>query len=391
MFGMLAVLTAFIALFLKDYIPEDTSRKIGADSVDSILRIIANSMLAVTTFSLSTMVAAYTAATSNVTPRATQLLLADNTSQNALSVFIGSFIFSVVSIVALSIGIYGDSGRLVLFVVTVLVLIIIIGVMIRWVNYLSGLGRVSQTIHMVEKEAARAIHYRIEQPYLGGNPLLEAVPKSSRHAVICAKIGFVQHIDMVALDRIAEAQKATIYVQCLPGIFNDSIRPLAYVSKKMDETIADSIRDAFYIGDERSFEQDPRFGLIVLSEIASRALSPGVNDPGTAIDVIGTGLRVLMPWVSAPEKEKEVLYPHVYVPPITVGDLFDDLFTPIARDGAGIVEVGVRLQKTFASLHAAGNASTKKEAKAHSQLALKRARKALALKEDIHTVATLAL
>ena len=62
-YGLLAVITAFAALVLKGFIPEDIPRQIGADSVDSLLHIIANSMLAVTTFSLSIMVAAYTAAT----------------------------------------------------------------------------------------------------------------------------------------------------------------------------------------------------------------------------------------------------------------------------------------------------------------------------------------
>lgn len=52
------------------------------------------------------------------------------------------------------------------------------------------------------------------------------------------------------------------------------------------------IARAFLIGDERTFDDDPRFGLVVLSEIASRALSPAVNDPGTAIDIIGTFVRL---------------------------------------------------------------------------------------------------
>ncbi len=54
----------------------------------------------------------------------------------------------------------------------------------------------------------------------------------------------------------------------------------------------------------RTFEDDPRFGLIVLSEIADKALSPGVNDPGTAIDVIGTLVRLFTLWQSPPEKER---------------------------------------------------------------------------------------
>jgi len=61
-------------------------------------------------FSVSTMVAAYGAATSNVTPRATRLLMEDNTSQNVLGTFIGSFLFSLVGIIALGTGLYGAAG-----------------------------------------------------------------------------------------------------------------------------------------------------------------------------------------------------------------------------------------------------------------------------------------
>ena len=43
---------------------------------------------------------------------------------------------------------------------------------------------------------------------------------------------------------------------------------------------AEAIAATFVIGGSRVFDQDPRFGLLVLSEIASRALSPAVNDPG---------------------------------------------------------------------------------------------------------------
>ena len=105
--------------------------------------------------------------------------------------------------------------------------------------------------------------------------------------------------------------------------------------------------------DTRSYDQDPRFGASVLTEIASRALSPAVNDPGTAIDVINRALRVLAVWDEPVEEDDDdgaVLYPNVHVPPIRLEDLFDDLFTPIARDGAGIVEVGLRLQKALAIL-----------------------------------------
>jgi uncharacterized membrane protein len=52
----------------------------------------------------------------------------------------------------------------------------------------------------------------------------------------------------------------------------------------------------------RYFHEDPRFGLITLSEIASRALSPAVNDPGTAIQIISSHVRLFSLWA-----EKQVM------------------------------------------------------------------------------------
>ena len=66
LFSVAGVATALLALLLRDHIPAGLPTKVGADAVDKILTIIASSMLAVTTFSLSTMVTAYNAAASSV-------------------------------------------------------------------------------------------------------------------------------------------------------------------------------------------------------------------------------------------------------------------------------------------------------------------------------------
>src|SRR5690625_4671619 len=104
LFSLLAVVAVLITLMAAPYIPVDLPEKIGANAVGSILRILASSMLAVTTFSLNVMVTAYGTATSNVTPRAIHLLMEDTTTQNVLGTFIGSFLFSLLGIVFLSMG-----------------------------------------------------------------------------------------------------------------------------------------------------------------------------------------------------------------------------------------------------------------------------------------------
>ena len=127
LYVVLSIAAALLAVLVERLLPEPLPITIGASAVDSILDILASSMLAVTTFSLSVMVSAYSAATSEVTPRATRLLMQDTTTQNVLGTFIGSFLYSLIGIIALSTEVYGESGRVIMFGMTLLVVALIVG------------------------------------------------------------------------------------------------------------------------------------------------------------------------------------------------------------------------------------------------------------------------
>ncbi|CAM5767783.1 DUF2254 domain-containing protein [Bosea minatitlanensis] len=380
--SLLAVAAALFAFVISPYLPEDLSTEIGAESADKLLSIIASSMLAVTTFSLSTMVTAYGAATSNVTPRATRLIMEDSTTQNVLAAFVGSFLYSLVAIITLAMGGYGERGRIVLFFVTLLVVILIVVTLLRWIDYLMRLGRVGETTRRVEEAAIRAMTERRDEPFLGGSPLpgRGGMP-TPRFEIGAPEIGYVEHIDTAALQKLADAHDAEIHVLALPGAFIDARRPLAVVTSA-DEELHANAASAFSIAAERSFDQDPRFGLIVLAEIAQRALSPAVNDPGTAIDVIGRAVRVLSLW-GQPSPARQPRYPRIHVPAIEAGELFDDFFLPVARDGAGMVEVQVRLQKALAALSRLEAPGFREAAGRHAAIALERMRNAQAPDIDL--------
>ncbi|TKA95406.1 DUF2254 domain-containing protein, partial [Cereibacter changlensis] len=142
---------------------------------------------------------------------------------------------------------------------------------------------------------------------------------------------------------------------------------------------------AFTIGTARTMDQDPRFGLVVLSEVAQRALSPAVNDPGTAIDVIGRQTRLLSFWGEAwQEAERtEPDYPRVRVPALVYHDLFEDAFNLIARDGAGQVDVMLRLVKGLQALTRIGPEGARAAARQQLLVALSRAKANLPDGDDL--------
>lgn len=357
------------------------------NSVETLLSIMASSMLVIATFAVGSMVAAYASASAGATPRSIPVVIADDVTQNALSVYIGAFIFSIVSLVAVQNDMFGSAGRFAIFALTLLVFAIVIITFVRWVDRIARLGRVVNTIFQVEKTAAAALDRRRHAPTLGA--LTASLHKAGGKGVCVysSTVGYVQHIDVETLQSRAEAFNCRVMVTALPGTFACAGRPLLRI-EGCEAFKPDDFSSAFTISSNRSFEDDPRFGLLALSEIADKALSPGINDPGTAINVIGTMVRLFTLWQSPLEKDrlKAITYDRVLVPQLVIDDLFDDAFTAIARDGAAIVEVSIRLQKAFFALAETGDHAMVVAAKKYSRRALVRSEQAMSLEEDINAV-----
>lgn len=386
LFALLAVITALIAIPAQKLINSPLPFDIGVDAVKQILNILASSMLAVTTFSLSVMVSAYTAASSSATPRATQLVRQDSTTQNVLATFIGSFLYSLVGIIALSTDVYGENGRLILFVVTIGVVIVIVVTMLRWIQHLSLLGRLGETTNRVEEALTNAIQQRIDYPCLGAKALdPDNTNIEGYYAVYPEKIGYLQHIDIGVIDRCAKSQELEVYMLVEPGHFVHTGQAVAYYQGDSNEELNQIIIKAITIATERSFDQDPRFGLSVMAEIASRALSPAINDPGTAIDIISRSVRVLSLWKDhhlITDTDEKIAYSSVRLPALQIDDLFDDIFLPISRDGAGMLEIQLRLQKSFLALKQIAPDCLTDVANHHSKIAYDRAMTSLTIESD---------
>lgn len=378
LFAILAVITALVSIVFKSFMPPALSGPIGTDAVDKILGILASSMLAVTTFSLNIMVSAYNAASSSVTPRATRLLVEDPTTQNVLATFIGSFLYSLVGIIALSMGAYGKEGRVVLFFVTLVVILLIIITLLRWIQHLAQFGQLGETTQRVEDATLRTFLNRIQNPLSGASEWREQNLSAENATPFYIKeVGYIQHIDMQSLSDHANEKALSIFIARQPGEFIHPAEPVLWIYPAQTEVDTELLLHAFTVRPQRSFDQDPRFGFCVLSEIASRALSPAVNDPGTAIDVIGRGVRILSHWPNGSDGDKKGRYPRLYMRPLNPTELFDDLFTGIARDGAGIIEVQITLQKALKALAAINPSVFSIPAKEHRLQAMERAGQAL--------------
>jgi uncharacterized membrane protein len=336
LYAALGIAAALLAAAFSPFVPAYVAKPFGGDTVNGLLDVLATSLLAVATFSVAAMLTAYTNISQSASPRAAALVTGDNRAQGALATFVGAFLYSVVAFSADGTGYYGSGGRAIIFFVTLVVLALVAFNLLRWLDQLLSLARVGHAILQVEKATAKAM----QSPFGRPAPLSEPCPSDAR------RIGYVTNVDLRALGKLAKRDVARIWVDAAPGAFVDPGRVLARVAGGRGDLVP-QIEQMFTISDERSFSQDPRFGLIVLGQIASKALSPGINDPGTAIDVAASAVRLLESWLRPEDPTADEPSGQVYVRRPAFEDLVRDVFGSLARDGSSNVVVAMRLQRAL--------------------------------------------
>ena len=383
LYAAIAVAVLAAAPLVAPFLPDGLMKLIGLTGVYDLLNALASTLLTVAVFSLGIMAASLRAVSSAATPRVRPLLVEDSIARNAISTFIGGFVYAVVGIVGLSTGYYSDAAKVLLFFVTCLLILALIVALVRWIGRLSRLGDVTEGIDLVEEVTRKSLRALAADPCFGG-VVSDLSPPRDGIPVLAPEPGYVQAINVDHLGALADELSVDLHLTARPGAFVTSSRPLVIASRPLADEERRRLCGTFVIGRQRSFEADPRFGLTVLSEIASRALSSGINDPGTAIDVITTGFRLLSEWSDAAKRAQPgIRHPRLHVEPIPAEELLQDVYRWIARDGAKTVEVQVWLQKCFLALATQDPERFGPAARRLSREALKRAEAEMSLPEDL--------
>ena len=331
--SLCSLLALVLAPLLTPVLPESLSLRFGREAVLPILTILASGMLAVTTFSLNVMVSAYRTASSMATPRVYRLLLEDTVTQSVLATFVGGFVYSLSAIILFRANFYAAESAIVVFGITIFVVILIVIAILRWIDHLSGLGSMDHTLRMIETRARTSLLQLAKRPCLGGQQAESDACPDEAKPIPAGRSGFVRFIDMAQLNELAKRRDAYITLHRRPGDFVLRGRPIAW-AEGLDEAGCTDLSSAFEIGDVRSFDQDPRFGLTLLAETAQKALSPGVNDPGTAIEVMGRLERLLWETLDTSTDKKKCRFENVSLVPVEPHSLLNNSFAPIAQSGA---------------------------------------------------------
>ena len=260
----------------------------GAEGARGVLSTIAGSIITVTGVVFSITIVVLQLASSQFSPRVLRSFTEDRFNQLVLGVFIGTFTYALLVLRTVR-SEFGDYSRFVptLSVNTaVLLALISMGFLIYFINHIARSIQAETIIARVTSDALEVV----EQLY--PEQLGEAAdqagafdgPTAALPLVAAPRSGFLQAIDPERIMTFAEAHDVVLKVEPRIGAFvvtGDTL--ISVVAGAVTAAPVEEIEAAISIGPERTRYQDVERGLIELTDIAVRALSPGINDPTTAI------------------------------------------------------------------------------------------------------------
>jgi uncharacterized membrane protein len=337
----------------------------GAEGASALLGAIAGSMITIAGVVFSMTLVALSLASSQLGPRLLRNFMRDTTTQTVLGTFVATFLYCL--IVLRTIRRAEESLFVPHLSVTlgVLLAVVSVGVLIYYIHHVSVSIQVNEIVARVGEELIEGIERLFPESIGGGAPRIPTEPLDAEfldtfgreaRPIGAARDGYLRYVDGDALMTLAMEEDIVVRLERRPGHYVVADRPLALVwpGNKVNDQLVDRINSAFALGNQRTPGQDIEFAVNQLVEIAIRALSPGVNDPFTAIacvDHLGSALcRLAQREMPSPYRYDSEDQLRVITPVFTFTDVTDTAFNQIRQYSRSSSAVTICLLETIAGV-----------------------------------------
>jgi uncharacterized membrane protein len=274
----------------------------GTDAARAVLGTIAGSLITVVATVFSLTIVALQLASSSYSPRVLRNFTSDRGVQVVLGTYIATFTYALMVLRVIRTPESTSPKTFVpVFSVTaaVLLALVCVGLLIYFIHHIAQLIQSSTIVRSAHTDTTIALSRLVDRKDAPGEVQdphdqfdFERLAREEPLVVRAQESGYVQHLNVDAvLEAVAgDEEKMVVELPFRPGHFVSAGLPIVRLWPTPDGGLApereEDVRKAFFFGHERSFRQDFAFGLRQLSDIALKGLSPGVNDPTTAMQAM---------------------------------------------------------------------------------------------------------
>jgi len=322
----------------------------GGTGARTLLGAVAGSTIGVAGTVFSITIAALSLAAGQMGPRLLRNFTHDRGNQITLGAFLGTFSYALMVLRSVRTQAEGEFVPHLSMSVGIVLAFICVGTLVYFVGHMAGRINVDTVIELVSGEVRAAVER------VGTRDALRPLPAPStwRDAAVVSdpRRGYVERVDAAALADWADAHQTQVRLLVRPGDYVFPGAPIAF-ARPAAHGLAEAIDAATTLKAERSSADDLEHAVRQLVEVAVRALSPGINDPHTAMNVLdrlGAALCDLAP-LGLPNGAH---FRHgrcvLVVPVVDYGGLVDAMFHLMRQNAAGSAAVLIRMLEVLASV-----------------------------------------
>ncbi|MBK8981131.1 MAG: DUF2254 domain-containing protein [Ignavibacteria bacterium] len=370
----------------------------SSHSARSILSTIAGAMIGVAGTVFSVTLVALTLASSQFGPRLIKNFMYVRLNQVVLGSFVSTYLYCLLVLNAVK----ENDGYI--FIPSISILVAILAAIINIILLIIFIHRIAVSIQVdkVISDITNFIGKQVETlfPEKMGEEIKDE-DNTDASAIISAyqnnisikspKSGYLQYINSEALMKLVAKQNSLIELFHRPGSFlvKGSEICLLYSSSVWEEDSLENLLKQIVIGRIKTSHQDLEFSIHQMVEIAVRALSPGVNDPYTAITCIDNLTAVICNLTEAkfPSKYRydDEGNLRVIADTLDFNGVLDASFNQIRQFSAGSAAVIIRLMEAMSTiLNFTKKESNKKAVIRHAEMVLTLGKETISEKNDIN-------
>ncbi len=243
----------------------------------------ATAMLSFVAVVFSTTLVAIQLAGGQYSPRAVRIFVRSRLTHVTLGLFLATFVFALNGLVEVR----SRSGTIVPAVTVTAVYLLLLATIAAFIAFVHGMSKILRVQYLLTKIVDDG-RPTLDNAFPPASQYLDVPDRAPPHEVPAVRsrrrTGVVQALDRHGLVEYARIHELRVELLVEAGEYVGVGTPIARVSGPSPD--GDTIARWFLLGTERTLVQDPGFVLRQLVDIASRALSPAVNDPTTAVQAI---------------------------------------------------------------------------------------------------------
>lgn len=269
---------------------------ISPGSAVTLLAAIGGGMVTFTGFVFSVILLMVQFGSSQYSPRTVSYFLQARGTQWVLAIFLATIVFPFLSLIEVGSGARDEFVPLGSIALAILLLVISLVAFLALIHVVSEKIRVDSVLSDLGRRARRDLARRASVRGLAGGPAPS--DEAPTHDIDATPIPFtgrpgqVVSINLARLRRVAFRRRARITMRVRVGDAVVTGTRVAVVEGGRGVR-AREISRCVLVDDERSMRHDPLYALRILTDVSLRALSPGINDPTTAVRALDEAEGVL--------------------------------------------------------------------------------------------------